>query len=62
MNRNDGMAHQTMTVSSGKIERCSNCGRVVETVEWHPVVAGDSKSGFHIHAFCDETCRERWTE
>lgn len=61
-NGSDGVGCHASVVSAKrtKSETCSNCGRTVETGEWHPVVANDDGDRFRIHAFCDERCRDTW--
>ncbi|WP_458210707.1 DUF7576 family protein [Haladaptatus sp. NG-SE-30] len=56
-----GCHASVVSVKEAGSETCSNCGKQVETDEWHPVVGDNDGSGFRIHAFCDETCRDAWT-
>lgn len=50
--------------SSGRADQpkmCVNCGKQIETTEWHPLVTRtDDDGNFHVYAFCDEACREEW--
>jgi len=48
--------------TSGTVNhRCSRCGRVVPSREWHPVATLRSESDeLEIHDFCDEDCLTAW--
>lgn len=41
---------------------CANCGKQIDTMEWHPVVTrtDDDDGRFRVYAFCDEDCRDKW--
>ncbi|WP_423987477.1 DUF7576 family protein [Haladaptatus sp.] len=58
VSRETGISRETETKTETDI--CSYCGSIVETNEWHPVLANDDGSGFRIHAFCDKRCRALW--
>ncbi|MBX0323778.1 hypothetical protein EGH21_12135 [Halomicroarcula sp. F13] len=40
---------------------CANCGEVIDTTEWYPVVSVPGE-GYRIYAFCDEGCRDQWRQ
>ncbi|MFB6170503.1 MAG: hypothetical protein ABEJ06_05080 [Haloarculaceae archaeon] len=39
---------------------CANCGRQVDTSDWHPAALADGESGGTLLAFCSEGCRAAW--
>jgi hypothetical protein len=38
------------------------CGDVIDTTEWHPVVALADGDEFNVYPFCEEACRDDWRE
>lgn len=52
--------------SSGRADEpkiCANCGSEIDTKEWHPLVTRtDDDGNFRVYAFCDEDCRDEWTD
>ncbi len=60
MNGNRKVERTPSAIADEQLEICSNCGKRVETNEWHPVVATDDTNDFRIHAFCGTTCRDSW--
>jgi hypothetical protein len=40
---------------------CAECGAVVDTSSWYPVV-GCGDSSYEIYHFCDRACRDAWTD
>lgn len=43
-------------------EHCANCGSVLPTDEWCPVVTCEEEGSMVIHSFCDDDCKEAWVE
>lgn len=42
---------------------CANCGRQIDTKEWHPLATrSDSDGNFRVYAFCSVDCRDEWTD
>lgn len=39
---------------------CAECGAVVDTSSWYPVV-GCEGATYDIYHFCDRDCRDDWT-
>lgn len=51
--------------ASGRADRpetCANCGEPVDMENWHPVVTRRENGDFRVYAFCDEDCRDEWTD
>ena len=41
---------------------CANCEKQIDTMKWHPVVTRTDDDGrFRVYAFCDEDCRDEWS-
>lgn len=56
-------AHDDSSVRADEPKTCANCGAEIDTTEWHPLVTRTDGDGtFHVYAFCDESCRNEWTE
>jgi hypothetical protein len=39
---------------------CAECGTLVDTSSWYPVV-GCAETAYEIYHFCDRNCRDTWT-
>jgi len=62
-----GRTDEVATVASDDLVRanqrrqCANCGRRIDTTEWHPLATErDDDGDFNVYAFCSEHCRDEW--
>lgn len=50
-------------VRADQPKTCANCGKQIDTSEWHPLVTRTDDDGtFRVYAFCSEKCRDEWTD
>lgn len=65
-----GNGDQTMSddthESNGRRElptECASCGSTINSEEWHPTASIIGDTGVHrIRLFCDEQCKNKWTD
>lgn len=44
-------------------ERCANCGTTLPKDEWCPTVTETDDDGrLVVRSFCDEDCKDEWTD
>ncbi len=42
---------------------CASCDRRIDTTQWRPASTGrDDTNRYQMYVFCDEDCRENWTD
>lgn len=59
----DIAADNDVSVRADEPKTCANCGEQIDTTEWHPLVTRtDTDGNFQVFAFCNEDCRDEWTE
>lgn len=39
---------------------CANCGSLIDTTRWYPIVTKTEGGSIIFHAFCDDQCAAAW--
>lgn len=49
-------------VRADEPKTCANCGRQIDTTEWHPLATRMDDGNFQVYAFCSDDCRAEWAD